>query len=120
MARIKDTKAKGRRGDEKAKQLALKHGATDSMKSTASLGAFDIIAWGAGGCMFIQNKTNKRPGSDELLGLMQATIPKESIKVMLVWVDRQKFPDFYLIERREINLVPQEEAEQIMRKVFNA
>lgn len=120
MARVKNTKAKGRRGDEKAKQLAIKHGATDSMKSTASLGVFDIVAWGGGGCVFIQNKTNTRPPGIEMLGMMRAVIPAGSIKAMLVWVDRQKFPDFYLIDRHEINLLTQQEAEALLESTLNA
>lgn len=113
-----NTKAKGRRGDKKAIALSLAHGATDSMVSTASLGVFDIICWGKGGAMFIQNKTNTKASGTEMLGLMRATVPAGSIKAMLVWVDRQRFPDFYLVEREEINLLSQEAAEKLMRETF--
>lgn len=89
------------------------------MKSTASLGVFDIVCWGRGGALFIQNKTNVRASGVEMLGLMRAVVPVGSIKVMLVWVDRQKFPDFYLVERKEITLLSQAEAEQLMRKTFH-
>lgn len=113
-----NTKAKGRRQDAKSKKLALEHGGVDATVSTASLGAFDIIAWGPGGIVFIQNKTNRPPDWFEQLQLMKAIVPRNAVKLILVWKDRVKFPDFYVVTDDLIQPYAEDEARRILEKTL--
>lgn len=114
-----NTKRKGRQKDFKSVALFEKCGAVECCVSAASLGTFDVIGWGKAGGIFVQNKTNSLPPSKEMLGLLNAKIPPGWIKAMIVWIDYQRFPNFYLIEKDALTPIGESQATELLRRTFN-
>lgn len=86
------TSKKGRAQDYKSQRLCYKYGATGHTISAGSKGVFDITCWGYNGSVYIQNKSNRMPGTEELIRLIQARVPAGSIKLIMVWIDGKRFP----------------------------
>jgi hypothetical protein len=86
------TSRKGRAQDYKSQRLCYKHGAIGHTISAGSKGVFDITCWGHCNSVYIQNKSNRLPGNEEKIRLIQATVPAGAVKLIMVWEDGKRFP----------------------------
>lgn len=88
-----NTKAKGNRAERKAK-ASLEDTGHLVTKSSASLGAFDLIAENPLGVRHIQVKCNENPGSEEKENMLalRNQLPKNSTIEYWVYYDGNKKP----------------------------
>lgn len=108
-----NSSAKGRRQDKKSITLANKLGATGAMISAASRSAFDVVCYSPFGSLWIQNKSNNKPPTLELLQLIRERTPGP--KLLLVWIDHARLPDAYLIENDGYTLLGKEWPHNVSR-----
>lgn len=92
--RLKNPKAKGWRNEKKARLwLQDTLGCTHVIRAGGSLGLFDLIGFTASQAFFIQVKSNRRPGTEEWVGLVKWEAPAYGRKALLVFKDRVKKPE---------------------------
>ena len=94
---IKNTKAKGSRNERKSRDLLESVGCS-VVKAGGSLGAWDIVGISPVGGYLVQVKSNRRPGSVELETMREFKAPPGFLKLLHIWVDREKWPRVEVIE----------------------
>lgn len=89
---VRNRKAKGNRAEYKARNMLELQGYKCS-RAAGSLGVFDLIAVSGGRILFIQVKSNRPPGREEMERLGAFEMPKCCCtKEVWVFKDRQKLP----------------------------
>lgn len=85
-------KAKGSRAEYKSIRLLEKEG-YKCIRAAASLGVFDIAAFGLFDVILVQVKSNDWPGSEEMERIRQFPTPPGVRRIIHRWRDRQPMPD---------------------------
>jgi hypothetical protein len=111
-----NTKAKGRRNDQRTIRYLAQFGFLRLMVSAASKGEFDTMSYNANAVIFVQNKTNKLPDREELIQLMNTKTPNCSLRFLFVWHDHARHPEAYLLGDGEAKGLTQEELKKVLLK----
>lgn len=92
-----NTKRKGRYNERKAIKI-LESAGYYCVRSSASLGLFDIVAIGANGIRLIQVKTNRMASEIEVEAIEKFNgIPQNATKEIWVFKDYQRQPTIEII-----------------------
>ena len=99
MPPVKNTKAKGQKRVYKTRERLREVGYYRFVISTASLGPFDMEAWGTRDVRLIQVKSNRWPSRDEMNKITEAELPNLGgltehifLKEVWMWKDRARAP----------------------------
>ena len=87
-----NAKAKGTRNEYRSMALYETLG-YEVIRSAASLGVWDWIAWNKHELVFGQTKTGRWPGTDEMEAIELAVVPPNSRKVIHRWMPKKHKPD---------------------------
>lgn len=112
-----NTKTKGRAGDNQAVKFLEKFGLTRYTISAASIGKFDTIHWNDKCVIWVQNKKGKGsliPSRNEMLRLMYCQVPRNGIRLLLLWKHRARKPEIWLIGNTELTLIEIEKLEELI------
>ena len=91
-----NTKAKGNRAEHRCMRMLEAQG-FQTTRSSASLGAWDVIAVGLDGVRLVQVKCNRRPGRAEMETLRAFKVPPSGVSKE-VWVFKDGKPREPIIE----------------------
>lgn len=87
-----NAKAKGNRQEHRTMRL-LETAGYRCCRSAASLGDWDVIGIGTTDVVLVQVKSNRRPGSLELMALREFKVGPNVRKLIHVWRDRKRTPE---------------------------
>lgn len=92
--RLKNPKAKGWRTEKKARQwLQDALGCTHVIRAGGSLGLFDLIGFSGLRAFFLQVKSNRWPGKEEMTSLQGWKPPAYGRVAVVVFKDRENLPE---------------------------
>jgi len=86
-----NTAAKGRHNEHRTIALLQEQGYA-TVRSAASKGLWDIVAYNGLEIVFVQVKTNGWPGRQESQAMAEEMVPANGRKVIYRWDDRVKSP----------------------------
>ena len=87
-----NTSAKGSRNERKSMDFYEAQGYY-TIKSSASKGIWDIIAYSKSDWICVQVKSNHRPGALEMASMREEIVPLGTKKILHVWKDYQRLPE---------------------------
>jgi hypothetical protein len=86
-----NTSAKGARNERKSMDFYEAQGYY-TIKSSASKGIWDFIAYSKSDWIVCQVKSNRGPGALEMAVMREEMVPLGTKKVLHIWIDRKKLP----------------------------
>jgi Holliday junction resolvase len=89
---IKNAKAKGNRQEHRTMAI-LEAAGYACTRSSASLGAWDVIGIGSADVVLVQCKSRDWPGTEEMETLQAFVCPANCRKLIHRYRDRQRLPD---------------------------
>lgn len=89
---MKTAKRKGTRNEHRTEEHLQKLGMT-VIRAAGSLGMWDLVAYDASRCRFIQVKSNNKPAKKERELLEAQVVPPNCTKELWIWHDYQKLPE---------------------------